>query len=182
MVNKFNNDPMGFGVLNTGDKGRIANAMRYVNWFYSDEGSNAVSWGKEGETYEIVDGKKKFIIAEGETMEVLYGFKTIGSYLRLDPDAVDAAQSREISEVTDFILENTYPKLDPTVYLEFSPEDAAILADYDTSIKTHVEENIQKFVIGQRPISEWDAFQAEIAELPIDELLAIYDAAYQNYK
>ena len=182
MLNKWNYDPMGFAVCNTGDEGRVANAMRYVNWFYSDEGSDAVSWGKEGETYEVVDGEKKFIIGEGETMEVIYGFQTIGSYLRLDPEAVDASQSKEISDVTDFILENTYPKLDPTVYLEFSPEDAKILADYDTSIKTHVEENIQKFVIGQRPLTEWDEFQAELSELPIDDLLALYETAYNKVK
>ncbi|MBQ9986138.1 MAG: extracellular solute-binding protein, partial [Oscillospiraceae bacterium] len=50
LVNKYNNDPMGFGVPNTADAGRIANAMRYINWFYSDEGAELVSWGKEGET------------------------------------------------------------------------------------------------------------------------------------
>lgn len=182
MVNKWNYDPMGFAVCNTGDAGRIANAMRYINWFYSDEGSNAVSWGKEGETYEIVDGKKKFIIAEGETMEVLYGFKTIGSYLRLDSDAVDASLSDEAAGVVDFIRENTYPKLDPTVYLEFSPDDAALLADYDTSIKTYVEENIQKFIMGQRSLSEWDQFQKDLKGFPIDELLAIYEKAYDKIK
>jgi len=157
--------------------------MRYVNWFYSDEGAEMVSWGKEGETYEVVDGKKKFIgEGEGENVNTLYGFKTIGTYLRVDPDMIDASISEEQAATTDFMLENTYPNLDPTLYMELSAEDSAIVADYETSLKTVVEENLMKFVIGQRPISEWDAFQAEIAELPIDELLAIYDAAYQNYK
>jgi len=183
LVNKFNNDPTGFAVTNTGDEGAIANAMRYVNWFYSDEGAEMVSWGKEGETYEVVDGKKKFIgEGEGENVNTLYGFKTIGTYLRVDPDMIDASISEEQAATTDFMLENTYPNLDPTLYMELSAEDSAIVADYETSLKTVVEENLMKFVIGQRPISEWDAFQAEIAELPIDELLAIYDAAYQNYK
>lgn len=183
MVNKYNNDPMGFAIPNTGNAGDIANAMRYLNWFYSDEGSDMISWGKEGETYEVVDGKKQYIVeGEGENVQTLYGFKTIGTYLRVDPAIIDASISEEQAATTDFMLEHTYPELDPKMYIEFSAEDSAIIADYNTSLKTVVEENLQKFIIGQRPLSEWDAFQAEIAELPVSDLLAMYDAAYQNYK
>ena len=183
LVNKFNNDPMGFAVCNTGNAGDIANAMRYLNWFYSDEGAEMVSWGKEGETYEVIDGKRKFIVeGDGENINTLYGFKTIGTYLRVDPDMIDASISEEQAATTDFMLEHTYPNLDPTMYMELSAEDSAIAADYETSLKTAVEENLMKFVIGQRPISEWDAFQEELKSLPIAELLAIYEKAYQNYK
>ena len=181
-VNKCNNDPMGFGVLNTGDKGRIANAMRYVNWFYSDEGAETISWGKEGETYEVVDGKRKFILSDGEEVNTKYGIKTIGTYLRVDPAMIDASISEEQATTTDFILEHTYPELDPTIYLELSAEDSELVADYDTSLKTVVEESLQKFIIGQRPISEWDAFQKELSELPVAELLAIYEKAYNAIK
>ncbi|MBQ8004161.1 MAG: hypothetical protein IJ299_03625, partial [Oscillospiraceae bacterium] len=182
MVNKYNNDPMGFAALNTGDAGRMANAMRYINWFYSDEGAETISWGKEGETYEVVDGKRKFILGADENVNTKYGFKTIGSYLRVDPAVIDASISEEQAATTDFMLEHTYPELDPTLYMELSAEDSALVADYDTSLKTAVEESLMKFVIGQRPLSEWDKFQEEIAALPIDELLSIYDNAYQNYK
>ncbi len=182
MVNKFNNDPMGFGVLNTGDKGRIANAMRYVNWFYSDEGAEIISWGKEGETYEVVDGKRRFILDEDENANAKYGFKTIGTYLRVDPAVIDASISEEQAATTDFMLEHTYPHLDPKMYMEISAEDSALVADYETSLKTVVEENIMKFVIGQRPLTEWDAFQKELSELPVSELLAIYEKEYNKIK
>jgi len=182
MVNKYNHDPTGFSIPNTGDAASIANALRYVNWFYSDEGVETISWGREGETYEIIDGKKKFILGEGETVNSLYGFKSHGTYLRVDPTMINEAISEEQAATTDFMLEHTYPNLDPTLYLEFSAEDSALVADYETSIRTVVEENIQKFIIGQRPLSEWDSFQKELEALPIDELLAIYDAAYSKVK
>ncbi len=181
--NKFNQDPSGYGVLNTGDKVSIANAMRYINWFYSDEGSEILSWGKEGETYNTVDGKKEFIVeGEGETAQTLYGFKTIGAYLRIDPECIDAAISEEQASTTDFIIGNIYPNLDPTLYLEFSADDSKIIADYETSLKTVVEENLQKFIIGQRPLSEWDEFKEELSTLPIEELLAVYDREYSKLK
>ncbi|MBQ2742897.1 MAG: extracellular solute-binding protein [Oscillospiraceae bacterium] len=181
MVNKYNSDPTGFAVANTGNEESIANAFRYVNWFYSDEGSQLVSWGKEGETYEKVDGKKKFIYSDdSNNAQILYGFQTIGSYLRIDPAAADACMSEEQSATTDFVLEYTYPHLDPTVYISFSSEDKTKLSEYNTTLKTFVDENIQKFVIGQRPIAEWDDFQKELSELPVEELLEIYDKTYQR--
>ena len=68
------------------------------------------------------------------------------------------------------------------MYLEFSAEDSKTLADLNTSINTHVEENIQKFIIGQRPMSEWDSFRDELNKLPVTELLALYEKVYNNVK
>ncbi|MBQ3225258.1 MAG: extracellular solute-binding protein [Oscillospiraceae bacterium] len=182
MTTKYNYDPMGYSICNTGDAGRIANAMRYVNWFYSDEGSAAISWGKEGETYQVVDGKKKFIAEEDADLNSLYGIGTVGTYLRVDPGSVVEGFSDEAKEVNDFILGNIYPNLDPTLYLEFSADESQLIADYETSLKTLVEENLQKFIIGQRPLTEWDKFQEELAEMPVDELLSIYENAYNKIK
>ena len=143
MMNKFNNDPTGMAVPNTGDEASIANAMRYINWFYSDEGSEIVSWGKEGETYEVVDGKKRFIFPENENnAQILYGFQTIGSYLRIDPAAAEACMSEEQAATTDFVLEHTLPELEPTTYMSMSSAEAEMLADYNTSLVTFVEENM----------------------------------------
>ena len=182
MTTKYNHDPTGFAVFNTGDAERMANAMRYVNWFYTDEGSDLVSWGKKGETYEVVDGKRRFIAGEDEDVSALYGITTHGTYLRTDPEAAVESFSDEAKKVNDFILENIYPNLDPTLYLEFSADESETLADYNTSIKTFVEENLVKFIIGQRPLTEWDKFQKELSELPVDELLSIYENAYNKIK
>ena len=183
MLNKYNNDPMGFGVPNTGDAASIANAMRYLNWFYSDEGCELISWGKEGETYEVVDGKKQYILPnEGDNARLLYGFQTIGADLRVDPESIDASISEEQAATTDFLLEYTYPELDPTSYMQLSSAESQQLSDLNTSVTTMVNENLTKFIIGQRPLTEWDKFQEELAAQPIDEILAIYDNAYQNYK
>ena len=54
------------------------------------------------------------------------------------------------------------------------------IAELNTSILPFVEENISKFLLGTKPMSEWDAFQAELAKLPIDELLAVYDEIYKR--
>ena len=179
--NKYNQDPATYVVCNTGDKAGIANSMRFINWLYSDEGCELLSWGKEGETYEVVDGKRKYIVEnEGDTAQVLYGFKTHGTYMRIDPECIDASISEEQAATTDFIIDNIYPNLDPTLYIQFSGEDSKLISDYKTSLETYVTENIQKFIIGQRDIAEWDVFQTELLEMPIAELLAVYEKAYDR--
>ncbi len=182
MLNKYNNDPTGYAAVNTGFKGAMVNSMRYINWMYSDEGAEAVSWGREGETYKVVDGKREFIVDEskGESAQKNYGFKTIGSYIRIDPTCIDASISKEQAETTDFVLEYTYPDLNPTMWLSLSSEDQELVSQYKTQIDTVVQENIQKFILGQRPLSDWDKFQAELAKLPIKELLKIYEDAYNK--
>ncbi|MBQ2742115.1 MAG: extracellular solute-binding protein [Oscillospiraceae bacterium] len=183
MVNKHNVDSMAYSICNTGDEESIENAYRYINWMYSDAGELAVSWGKEGETFEVVDGKKQFILpAEGDSARSLYGFTTIGTYLRVDPEAADAFVSKEQAATTDLILEHTYEHLNPATWVAFTSEETTQKADYETSIKTFMEENIQKFIIGQKPLSEWDSFKEEMKELPLEELLSIYETAYNRVK
>ncbi len=184
VVNKYNNDPGGMAICNTNDIERIANSARYIDWFYSDEGCEAVSWGKEGETFtEDENGNRKYILEENETAQFKYGFKTTGAALRIDPECIDASISAEQAATTDFMLnECTYPYLDPTIYMEFSAEDAEKVSEYNTTLQTLVEENLQKFITGQRPMSEWDAFQEELSTLPIDDLLALYEKTHQSYK
>lgn len=183
MMNKYNFDGIGYGVCNTGDEESIINSMRFINWLYTDEAAELLSWGKEGETYKIEDGERVFILpSENASIQTAYGMRTIGAYLRIDPKSIDVACSKEQASVTDFILENTYSKLDPTIYIGFTSEEKEKIADLSTSISTFVEENLAKFILGQRPISEWESFRAELLALPVDELLAVYEAAYENYK
>ena len=84
-IAKYNLDPTGYLICNTGKQDRIDNAFKLLDWMYSDEGSELLSWGKEGETYKVVDGKKKFIVGENETPQEKYGAATYGpvSYTHL---------------------------------------------------------------------------------------------------
>ena len=61
-------------------------------------------------------------------------------------------------------------------------EESDQVADLSTSITSFVTENLEKFILGQRPLTEWDNFRAELSELPIEELLAIYENAYAKVK
>jgi len=184
-VNKYNYEVGFVSICNKGDAQTIANAARYVDWFYSDEGIELVSWGKEGETFEWVNkdaGERRYILEDGESVEGKYGFKTIGSYRCVTPDCITAAISKEQADTTDFLLDCTYENLDPGLFMELSAEDANKVSELTTSIDTVVQEGLTKFITGQRSLKEWDAFQQELEALPIKEVLEIYDATYSKYQ
>lgn len=183
LVNRSNIDNTGFAVCNTGKDASIINAFRYVDWFYSDEGCEAVSWGREGETYEVVDGKRKFIIPDSsKTIKTLYGIGTTGTYLRVDPASADVVVSPEQAATTDMILENTTDYMNPAMFMKFSSADSETVSDLTTSISTFVEEALVKFATGQKPLTEWDSFVKELNELPVDELISIYEENYNKLK
>ena len=48
-------------------------------------------------------------------------------------------------------------------------------------IRTHLEENLSKFAVGDRPMEEWDTFIQEIYDLGIEDCIAIQQGAVDRY-
>ena len=183
MVNKNNLDPAGMVMCNTRDEKRIVNTAKYIDWFYTDEAVELVSWGKEGETFEVVDGKKKYITDENNTQVIaLYGFGSNGSFMRMDPDAVTTSESADIAETRDMVLEHTAPYANPVLYLGLNEEEMNVQEEIGTGITTYVREMLTKFILGQEPISNFDGFVNTLNEMGVDELLAAYESAYNRIK
>ena len=183
MVNRYNVDPTGLTITNTGDEKSMANAAKFVDWFYSDEGSLRTSWGKEGETYEVVDGKKQYITDEAGTQaNTLYGLGTYGSFLRMDPEAVLAFESEDLAETRDMVLEHTMPYANPTITLAFNAEEQKVVDEYQTAITNYAQEMITKFILKQEPLSKYDEFVENLYDMELEKLLAAYESAFARVK
>ncbi len=183
MVNKYNVDPYGFVMCNTGNEKRIANAAKYTDWFYSDEAAMLCGWGKEGETYNIIDGKKKFITDEsGAQPNTLYGFSTPGSFLRIDATAIEAMETEDIAKSREMVLGYTLPYANPTTFLAFTEDEQKIRDELYTQIYAYLEETVMKFLLGQKDISEFDGFREDLRSMGVNELLGVYTAAYDRVK
>lgn len=184
MVNKYNVDPTGVVICNTGDEGKIATAAKFVDWLYTDEAYELLSWGKEGETYEIVDGKKKYILDDAGTQaNTLYGFGTYGTFVRMDPDAILAFESEDISAGRDMVIEHTMPYANPTLYLAFNEEENKFIDDYKPALVSYTNEMFTKFILNQEPISNFDSFVETLKrDFYVDELLEVYESAYARIK
>lgn len=178
LVAKFNSDPTGYVICNTGNKKRIDDAIKLVDWMYSEAATDLLSWGKEGETYKIEDGKRRFIVDKGVNPTAKYGVLSYGLYQRLDPAAVTAAYSDEQAEMTDFAIKHLETNINPINWLALNQEEGNAVKDIRTSLKSYVEERISKFLLEQEPLSNWDSFQKDLKSMGVDELLKVYNSAF----
>jgi len=177
---KGNLDFSGYAVCNTGNKKDIENSFKFIDWMYTDEAIDLISWGKEGETYEVVDGKNRYLINEGEDSQNKFGFGTYGTYQVLHTEANEALYTDEQVAACHGVLEYLMPRANPSTWLPFNQEQQDNIKNLNSDMQTYVKEEIDKFLLGQKPMSEWDSFLAGLEDLNTDELLDIYTQAYNE--
>jgi len=176
-------DPYGSIICNSRNDARIANAAKFLDWFYSDEAVELVSWGKEGETYEVVDGKKQYITnGSTEPIKTLYGFGVPGTFYRIDREAIEATESEDITKNRDMVLEHRTPKNNVVKYIALDEEEQIIMTDKKVAIITYVDEILTKIVLGQLPLSAYDEIEENVKELGLAEVLATYETAHARIK
>lgn len=180
-VRKMNLEFSGYLICNTGKTENINNAFKFVDWMYSPEGKEILSWGKEGVTYKVVDGKKQFILDDkGTPARNLYGLGTYGLYLAVDPASNEALYSEENVIEARKAIQYLEERANPLIWLPFNDSEAETQAQLGTTIKTYVDEQFSKFLLGQRPMSEWDAYVQEVKKLGVDELIKMYENTYKR--
>lgn len=173
-------DASGYCVCNTGDEEGIANSFKFVDWLFTDEAAELMSWGKENETYEVVDGKRKFLIAGDENPSIKFGIGTYGLYQRMDETAIDALYSEEQVSACRRMEKFMEPQSNPVMWMSLTDEESKRKEEIAQDLFNYALENLSKILLGQTPMSEWDNFQQGLVDMGVNELLEIYDGAYKR--
>ncbi len=179
-MGKINIDLSGYMICNTGKQDRIDVAFKFLNWLYTEEACDLVSWGKEGETYVEENGKRHYTVENEELPQLKYGFATSGTFQRIYEEAYAASNTEEMVEASRKATQYQEDYASPLMWMPLSDEDSQRAADLQTALATYSEEAISKFMLNQKPMSEWDAFVKGLDTMGIDELLAIYDRTYEQ--
>lgn len=168
--------------------------LQFLDWlYYSAEARDLLRWGVEGETYtKSADGTY--------TLEPDYAF---GAF-NINPDGKtdiqtdlgysnnvlsDSTESRELKEsyntpafvdYIDSVLSTRTPRdpFPPAPLDELELEQASLLA---TPLKDTVDTNTLKFILGERPLSEWDAYVAELEAQNLQEYVDLINGAYERF-
>ncbi len=64
-------------------------------------------------------------------------------------------------------------------YIYLSEDDAQTVLDLSTMIRDHVLAESAKFVVGSRPLTEFDAFRDELRNMDVEEYVGIYASAVE---
>ena len=181
LLGKTNVDYRGYVVCNTGKRERMDNALKLLDWMYTDKATEALSWGKEGDTYQTVDGEREFMVENKDNgAQQEYGVATAGTFQRIDPAAFEAAYTKEqIAQGREAVKYNEI-NANPANWLAFSEEDEDRKTELYTTLQSYVWEQMSKFMMAQTPMSEWDSFQKGLKDLGVDELITLYTDTYNR--
>jgi putative aldouronate transport system substrate-binding protein len=168
----------GFGVF-TGSSNQEA-AFRYIDFLYSDEGVDRMSWGKEGETYDVVNGERvmKDDFIDFSALRTETGIATWGTYGLFDVNAGLALVVEEERPAYTEAAKYNYPMtiIEPNFLAE---EQETVTIKFE-SIRKHRDEMVAKFILGERPLSQWDQYVAEIRNLGLQEVIDLYQKAWDR--
>lgn len=149
------------------------------------------NFGKEKESYEMIDGFPTFTELITNNPDGLTKTQALNMYTHcayLGPAEFDErffkqqyefdAQKDAIDVWADTNAKNHMLVLYNGQTTAEKSEEARLMVDINTNIK----ENVVKFIMGIRPLSEYDSFVEEIKTMGIEKVIAIKQNAYDRYQ
>lgn len=179
----------GQGVSISTDCENVELAARLLDYGYSAEGRLLYNYGVEGESYEMVNGVPTYTdeilkpedgwtigeaIAKYAVASYVGPFVQELNYLKQYYQEPNVAAAPAVWTV-EGAQDHKWPTLTPT------PEEAAEYGALLTDVNTYVNEEIVKFVLGERSFDEWDEFVKTAEELGLTRVLEIRQASLDRY-
>ncbi|MFF6912141.1 extracellular solute-binding protein [Streptomyces sp. NPDC012466] len=164
--------------------------MQFLDWlWYSDEGQKFCKWGVEGVTYTRSGGRfepKPGISLMGsdpdapKDLQKDYGFFNGVFTYGGSWDLVSSSFSPDEKKFQDAMARREELPVDPAHPLQSFEQEQATL--WDTPLKDHVVQNTLRFVLGKRPLSQWDDYLAELKSKNMQQLVDLHNKAYERYR
>ena len=167
-----------------------AETIRWMDYFYSEEGAKMFFMGIEGETYEeTADGPKLMDkitnSPDGLTMQqelAKYLTNPGGGHAILnypefytgpegEPEDIALAE-----EIKPYLIDEAWPVFTYTV------DESKDIVTLGGDIGKYVGEMQAKFITGDIPFSEWDKYVKTVQDIGLDKYMEIQEQAYARYK
>ncbi|SCL47933.1 ABC transporter substrate-binding protein [Micromonospora yangpuensis] len=165
--------------------------MQFIDWlYYSDAGQEFAKWGVEGTTYSRDAAGKRTLAADVD----MIGLNPKGSkHLQKDfgfgngvfayGGSTELLQSFFSPEEMEFqnVMNARPAKPVPPPY-PFTDEEREQVSLWESPLKDFVTQNSLRFILGQRPLTEWDAYLTELKGKNMDAYLELVEKAYQRFQ
>lgn len=163
-------------------------AVRLIDYMYSEAGSTLLTWGIEGESY-IVDAEGRKHLTEqaltvGEDGYLVLHHYAIGhtSFPKYDGESVVLATYPDDQLVAERIWADASIALIYPPSINMSVEDKAFCDGVMDDVTNYIAEMELKFITGEEPLSNFDAFVDQLERMGVGEALAIYRKQYEAYQ
>ncbi|MFI6761085.1 extracellular solute-binding protein [Micromonospora sp. NPDC050417] len=165
--------------------------MQFVDWlWYSDAGMEFAKWGIEGTTFTKDASGKRTLTSDIDViglnpagtkhLQKDFGFYN-GVFAYGGP--LELVQSFFSPEELEFqkVLNTRTPIAVAPPY-PFSDEEREQVSLWETPLKDYVTQMSLKFILGQRSLSEWDAYVGELKSKNMDSYLNLVNKAHERYQ
>ncbi|MFD0715489.1 extracellular solute-binding protein [Paenibacillus sp. GCM10027626] len=173
-----NNDFEISGLAVATDSKNVDAALKYIDYLFSEQGIERLSWGKEGETYTVISGKRSFPdkFKQFTDLRKDVGILTLGTYGQFNPESLISIVAEDEQYAYEEVRKYLYPRaiIDPT----FTAEE--LEQNLQSPVHKYAEENMSKFILGQRPLSEWDQYVKELEDRGLQALIDLYQRGYDR--
>jgi putative aldouronate transport system substrate-binding protein len=158
--------------------------VQFFDYVFSPEGRMIVSYGVEGDTYEMVNGKPVFTekMYRQEAGWNMFVKAAIGGR-RIACWPYDDAMIQQLRGTLSLeALEVTWPYVDPpTPILNFDQNELNIIEAAYSGLKDKTGDYLLKFLIGELSVdTSWDDYIADLNQSGLDELEEAYNSAYER--
>lgn len=169
--------------------------IKFMDYFFTEEGSDLMNWGIEGDTFtRDADGSKHFTdtVLQSELTPIGY-LCSIGAQYRIgmcqDGDYEYATMKEDGIEANklynghdEWFDDSLPPYLDGKMALKYTSDDETEYKNIMASIKPYVDEKFQSWILGVNDFdSEYDIFIKELKARGIDRALEINQKAYDTF-
>ena len=170
-------------------------ALTWIDWRYSEEGSDFCTMGVEGYAFEYNEkGEKRVSDFVRSNPLYVYSMHILLYALNSMTDpGLDKNYQHYWYDGGDRIIETydlfaSYKKagFDGAFLLprslKLTDDERSASSTLGAELGTYISENYLAFVDGSKPLTEWDAYVQGLEEIGLNEYLEIYQGAYERVK
>jgi len=167
-----------------------AKIMEWVDFFYGPEGTEFGFLGKEGVTFNVVNGKKVYTddILNYERGAQLGAFQKIdnvygGFFPYLEPDQATKEIAMGLEPVVyDDVNEDVMPEEMLPEFMS-TAEESAELSTIMTDLRKFVEQSRVKFLTGEWNFTtDWDSYKEYLNKIGAERMLEIRREQYKRFE
>ncbi|AEE47386.1 extracellular solute-binding protein [Cellulomonas fimi] len=161
--------------------------LQWIDWlYYSDEGIEFSQWGVEGTTY-TKDGDTRTLAADVDwnglnpagtkKLNADFGFSN-GVFMFANgstDELIGSMQTDSTREFVESMADKEELPLAPAAPLDEMQQEQVTL--WQSALNDSVLQNTAAFILGSRPMSEWDAWMTELKGLNVDQYVDTYNQA-----
>lgn len=164
-------------------------SMKYMDFWWSNEGRRLMVYGIEGEHHTMVDGKPVYTdtilnssSAVNDTMRKMGGQIDDMGYLHDTSYELQSMHEIGLETYNMYVESGVTGKINPKIpALSFTEEELDIITAKYPACRTYMLEQLQNWVMhGGNIDAEFDTYMETLKNMGIDDVVTVYQTAYDR--